>query len=191
LYKTTNRGTSWTKLTNAATIDRVTSCTFNPNDPNQIYLTTETNGLWISSTINAATPSFSLVPSYPFQQPERVFFNPYNANEIWVTSFGNGMKMGTISTNTTMVFLSEENSNKKEFELFPNPALSEVTIRLTDDLIVNSSLEIKDISGRVIYLESFRGVTKVNISSYQKGTYLVTVMGEGIILGVQKMIVTD
>lgn len=191
LYKTTNRGTSWTKLTNAATIDRVTSCTFNPNDPNQIYMTTETNGLWISSTINAATPSFSLVTSYPFQQPERVFFNPYNTNEIWVTSFGNGMKMGTISTNTTMVFLSEENSNKKEFELFPNPALSEVTIRLTDDLIVNSSLEIKDISGRVIYLENFRGVTKVNISSYQKGTYLVTVMGEGIILGVQKMIVTD
>ena len=93
LFKTTNRGSSWTKLTGTQ-FDRVTSITFNPIVPTQAYLTTETQGLWISNNMNAATPAWALVSSYSFRQPERVFFNPYNSNEIWISSFGNGMKMG-------------------------------------------------------------------------------------------------
>lgn len=118
LYKTTNRGTSWTKLTGTQ-FDRVTSLTFNPQNLNEAYLTTETQGLWMSTNINATTPTWSLVTSYPFRQPERVYFNPYNTNEMWVTSFGNGMKVGlmvntnpsssktifdTICTNQTYIF---------------------------------------------------------------------------------------
>lgn len=93
LYRTTNRGTSWTKLT-ADQFDRVTSISFNPSINNEAYLTTEMQGLWRTSNIRAATPVWSLADSYPFKQPERVFFNPYNPAEMWVTSFGNGLKMG-------------------------------------------------------------------------------------------------
>jgi photosystem II stability/assembly factor-like uncharacterized protein len=93
LFRTTNRGSSWTKLTGTQ-FDRVTSITFNPLLPTQAYLTTEVQGLWISDNMNATTPTWSLVSNYPFRQPERVFFNPFNTNEIWVSSFGNGMKMG-------------------------------------------------------------------------------------------------
>ena len=97
LYKTTNRGSSWTKLTGSQ-FDRVTSVTFNPSQLTQAYLTTETQGLWISNDMNAATPTWSLVSNYSFRQPERVFFNPFNPGEVWVTSFGNGLKMGAEST---------------------------------------------------------------------------------------------
>lgn len=100
LYKTTNRGTSWTKLTGTQ-FDRVTSITFNPQNANEAYLTTETQGLWMSSNMNAATPTWTMVNSYPFRQPERVYFNPFNQNEVWVTSFGNGMKLGTIGCTAT------------------------------------------------------------------------------------------
>ncbi len=93
LFRTTNRGGSWTKLTGTQ-FDRVTSITFNPIQLTQAYLTTEIQGLWISNNMNAATPTWSLVSNYPFRQPERVFFNPYNNNEIWISSFGNGMKLG-------------------------------------------------------------------------------------------------
>jgi hypothetical protein len=96
LYKTTNRGGSWTKLTGSL-LDRVTSCTFNPKNANEIYLTTEGQGLYMSKNINAGSPTFSFVSAYPFRQPERVFFNPYNTNEMWVSSFGNGMKLGLMS----------------------------------------------------------------------------------------------
>lgn len=99
LFRTTNRGASWTKLTGTQ-FDRVTSITFNPASLNQAYLTTETQGLWISNDMNAATPFWTLVANYPFRQPERVFFNPFNNNEVWVTSFGNGLKMGLLSSGT-------------------------------------------------------------------------------------------
>ncbi|MFP5262074.1 MAG: BACON domain-containing protein [Blastocatellia bacterium] len=91
LYKTTNRGASWVRVNN---LDRVTSCAISPINANEMYLTTETDGLWYSSNINSSAPSFSAVTSYPFRQPERVFYNPYNPNEIWVTSFGNGVRVG-------------------------------------------------------------------------------------------------
>lgn len=94
LYKTTNRGGNWTKLTGTQ-FDRVTSVTFNPALPTQAYLTTEVQGLWVSSNMNTATPTWTLVNSYNFRQPERVFFNPFNSNEVWVTSFGNGLKVGS------------------------------------------------------------------------------------------------
>jgi hypothetical protein len=97
LYKTTNRGVSWTGLNNGDG-NSFSSCTFNPLNSNELYMTTETAGLMFSSNINSATPTLTQVTSYPFGQPERVFFNPYNSSEIWVTSFGNGMRVGSTQT---------------------------------------------------------------------------------------------
>ncbi|MBC7887337.1 MAG: T9SS type A sorting domain-containing protein [Ferruginibacter sp.] len=114
LFKTTNRGSSWTKLT-AAQFDRVTSITFNPGLLNQAYLTTEMQGLWISNNMNAANPTWSLVNSYPFRQPERVFFNPFNINEVWVSSFGNGLKMGLVSGALPVKLISFTGSREKQY----------------------------------------------------------------------------
>lgn len=91
LYKTTNRGINWSKINN---LDRVESCTISPVNPNEMYLSTEVNGLWYSGNINSPSPSFSEAAGYKFRQPERIFFNPFNPNEVWVTSFGNGIKVG-------------------------------------------------------------------------------------------------
>lgn len=91
LYKTSNRGASWTRV---HTADRVTSCTFHPTDPNEMYFTTEQTGLYISHNAQAITPTFSQVAQYPFRQPERVFYDPYKPTNIWVTSFGNGLRVG-------------------------------------------------------------------------------------------------
>ncbi len=93
VYRTTDRGAHWAKVNS---LDRVTSITFSPNNSNDAFLTTETDGLWHSNNVHASTPVFSFVTNYPFRQPERVFFNPYNSNEIWVTSFGNGLMVGTL-----------------------------------------------------------------------------------------------
>ena len=111
LFKTTNRGTSWTKLTGTQ-FDRVTSITFNPLQLTQAYLTTETQGLWVSSNMNAATPAWTLVSNYEFRQPERVFFNPFNPAEIWVTSFGNGLKVGS-TTGTVPTRIISFNGNRE------------------------------------------------------------------------------
>lgn len=91
LYKTTNRGINWTKINS---LDRVGSCTISPVNPDEMYMSTEVNGLWYSNNINSVTPAFTQVQSYKFRQPERIFYNPYNTNQVWVTSFGNGIKVG-------------------------------------------------------------------------------------------------
>jgi hypothetical protein len=69
--------------------------------------------LWISSNINDANPSWTLVSNYPFRQPERVFFNPFNPAEIWVTSFGNGLKLGTQSVALPIRLISFSGSRNK------------------------------------------------------------------------------
>lgn len=125
LYKTINRGNSWTKLTNAVNLDRVTSCTFNPNNVNQIFVTTEAQGLWQSTNINSPTPTFSRVTGYPFQQPERVFFNPYVSGEMWVSSFGNGMKVAQL--NATGIFNASVN-DALQISVFPNPANDKIKV---------------------------------------------------------------
>jgi hypothetical protein len=92
LYMTTNRGVDWTQLNSD---DGVSSCTFNPLNTNELYVTTEGDGLLYSSNIRSASPTLTLVTSYPFGQPERVFFNPYNLSQMYVTSFGNGIRVGS------------------------------------------------------------------------------------------------
>jgi photosystem II stability/assembly factor-like uncharacterized protein len=94
LYYTTNRGVNWTRITTG--LKAVGSCTVSPANPDELYVTTEDQGLWYSANRRAASPTFTALAGYPFRFPTRVFFNPYDANEIWVTSYGNGMRLGRV-----------------------------------------------------------------------------------------------
>jgi hypothetical protein len=92
LYRTTNRGIAWTRIT--TNLKAVGSCTIAPDNPDEMYVATEDQGLWYSGNRQAVTPTFVPVMGYPFRFPSRVFYNPYDTNEVWVTSFGNGMRLG-------------------------------------------------------------------------------------------------
>ena len=95
LYCTTNRGVTWTRIT--SNLKAVGSCTISPVNPDEMYVTTEDQGLWYSSNRRAPAPVFAQLSGYPFRFPSRVFFNPYDANEVWVTSYGNGMRLGRVN----------------------------------------------------------------------------------------------
>lgn len=168
LYKTINRGLSWTKLTGSQ-FDRVTSITFNPQNLNQAFLTTETQGLWISNDMNAPLPSWNLVSAYPFRQPERVFFNPYNNDELWVTSFGNGMKVGNMLANGVLNFTVKENTT------FIYPALSTGIFNFNTSLSEeNNLLKIYNSTGQLIFYEMIKNEnTKIDGSSWEKGIYYI------------------
>lgn len=96
LYKTTNRGQSWTRIFSAASAESVTIAS-----TGEMYLATQDKGLWYST--GGASPTFVQVTAYPFRQPERVFINPNNPGEIWVASFGYGLAVSqTDSTPPTV-----------------------------------------------------------------------------------------
>jgi photosystem II stability/assembly factor-like uncharacterized protein len=152
LYKTTNRGLGWTRLNND---EGVSSCAFNPMNSNELYVTTETEGLLFSSDINSASPVLSAVTTYPFGQPERVFFNPYDAAEIWVTSFGNGIRVGSTQAlpgtlnisapadGTALVYLSQA-SPSSVYALLESTNLVNWTGLGTNTADINGALEFSD-----------------------------------------------
>jgi photosystem II stability/assembly factor-like uncharacterized protein len=167
LYKTIDRGKNWAKLTSSQ-FDRVTSITFNPQLANQAFLTTETQGLWMSSNMNATTPTWTLVDSYPFRQPERVFFNPYNQNEMWVTSFGNGMKVGLM--NATGV--NEVKFEKSHISVYPNPfdQIIHFTYGDLNSLVVH--VNVYDMNGRLLITEPNEN-NLIHTSSLASGMYVL------------------
>lgn len=171
LYRTTNRGVSWTKLTGSM-FDRVTSITFDPATSNRAYLTTETQGLWVSSNMNVTTPTWTLVNSYPFRQPERVYFNPFNTSEMWVSSFGNGMRIGSSIPVTTPV----TSSAISHIIVFPNPVQDQLHIELG---ALNTShllpVEVYNMAGQLVSRVipvSTSGVV-IDTKNWVPGTYLV------------------
>ena len=85
IFRTRDRGASWTRISD---LYRVESVAIDPADPNRMYVTTETQGLWESSTASADVPGLTQVLTYPFEHPTRVFFNPFDAAEVWVAGFG-------------------------------------------------------------------------------------------------------
>lgn len=168
LYRTTNRGQAWTKLTGSQ-FDRVTSITFNPLNTKQVYLTTEQQGLWMTEDISVANPVFQQVNSYDYRQPERVFFNPYKPGEIWVSSFGNGIRTGT-ATATGLTELEAAGA----LEVFPNPAGQQITITLKSE----GTLQLMDQSGKLLRTEIVAsGLNNISLEGLPAGVYWLQVNG--------------
>lgn len=180
LYRTTNRGVSWAKLTGTQ-FDRVTSITFHPQNLSQAYLTTETQGLWVSNNMNTGTPDWELVNAYPFRQPERVYFNPFNTDEMWVSSFGNGMKAGNFGASGT-ADIPEINP---VISLFPNPASGIVNLSFEAKKQQEIQVRVTGLNG--VFRETGHKANKgvnymaIPLNSLPAGTYTVTVMVDGTI----------
>ena len=107
LYKTTNKGVSWSHISSAY---RVNSCTINPANPKELYFSTETDGLWYSNNIDSSNPTFSPVTAYPFRHPMRIFFNPWKTSEMWVSSFGYAMAVADLSCSILTPVISQQSN---------------------------------------------------------------------------------
>jgi hypothetical protein len=91
LFRTSDRGATWQRLNSLV---RVSGCWIDPLRPGHGYVTTETDGLWYSSNLDAPAPTFTQLQGFPFRQPERVLFEPLRPTNAWVTTFGAGMYAG-------------------------------------------------------------------------------------------------
>ncbi len=169
LYRTVNRGQSWTKLTGSQ-FDRVSSITFNPLNAKQVYLTTEQQGLWITQDITQANPVFQPVTSFKYRQPERVFFNPFKPTEIWVSSFGHGMKVGDLMASGAF-----EAFQGASLAVFPNPASDAIQVNVEHA----GELELFDAGGK--RLRSWvlnAGQATLPLDGLEAGVYWVRMQGK-------------
>jgi photosystem II stability/assembly factor-like uncharacterized protein len=181
LYKTTNRGTSWTLVFDSY---RVESAAINPQNANEMYMTTESDGLWYTNDLNAVTPTFEQLDAFYFQHPVRVFFNPYDNDEIWVTSFGNGLRMGTTGATNNIA----ESAMKHVLDVYPNPAEGQVTVVsesgpgkwiLVDQLgktVLEGTSEAEQATISVLHLEPGSYLLKATDAHGRTGTAKVIIL---------------
>ncbi|MDI1233315.1 MAG: T9SS type A sorting domain-containing protein [bacterium] len=172
LYRTTDKGTSWTKLSGSL-FDRVTSISFNPIDYSQAFVSTETQGLYVMYNLKNATPSFQLVNSYIFRQPERIYFNPYKPGELWITSFGNGLKVGHVKRNLGSGL--GKVLAKPQIMVYPNPASAVLNIVSEENI---QEVALYDLMGKQLLSYSLRlngNYFMLNVQEFSKGIYLLKV----------------
>jgi len=77
-----------------------------------------------------------------------------------------------ILDNTTTNIVNDVLDNK--FQLFPNPAINNISLAGTNKL---TAIEIRDINGRLV-LEKIIDDNQIDISSFRKGVYFVTIKTE-------------
>ncbi|MBC8754664.1 T9SS type A sorting domain-containing protein [Kordia sp. YSTF-M3] len=170
LYKTTDRGQNWNLVFDSY---RVESSTVHPTDPNIVYVSTESEGLWYSSNATSVNPDFNRITSYTFQHPIRIFFNPYDLDEVWITSLGNGMKVGSTASLSTDSIEEEITDN---IILYPNPTSKAFRINTNKTI---TRVEIKDLSGKIVSKwNDLRN--EFNVEQLKSGLYIVTLWDESM-----------
>ena len=174
LYRTTDKGLNWTNISNSAASYRVNSCTVNPKNKDEIYYTTETDGLWLSKNATASSPTFTLVDAYAFRHPVRVTYNPYKNSELWVSGFGSGMITGTVGGGSSGKIALQK---RESIAVYPNPAKEYLYFKNSSI----SSYTVYDITGKVL-LESNEisnsSETIIDIRFLKQGLYFVVLKTE-------------
>jgi len=184
LFRTTNQGQSWTRINDNF---RVNSCTIKPGNANELYFTTETDGLWYSSNATAGSPQFIQAGNYPFRHPMRVFFNPNNLSETWVTSFGSGIMLGGDSSSG----IETLQGSAAGFSLYPNPCSESVNLKFNGALpSPDINYSISDITGRVILIGTCSRIISgnINTATLGSGVYIVRVFSNSRLLGNSKLV---
>jgi len=170
IYKTTNKGVNWTQISNSY---RVNSVTIHPTNANELYFTTETDGLWYCSNATNVTPTYTQVASYPFRHPVRVFYNPYKSSEIWVSSFGNGMMVGSVQTTGIS---QPSGGDNMALSVYPNPAGGILNVEWSEKADF-ATIKIYSLLGeRVMQQDVLNGrATQLDVSKLSSGIYLLQV----------------
>jgi hypothetical protein len=108
-----------------------------------MYLTTEVNGLWYCQNLRSPSPAFSLVDSYPFRHPERVFYSPFDTSALWVTSFGAGLRIGSTATGVS----SGRDAGRSRARVLAFRQGQYITF---ERLTPGSRVLVRDIAGRLV-----------------------------------------
>ncbi|MCB9335293.1 MAG: T9SS type A sorting domain-containing protein [Flavobacteriales bacterium] len=90
----------------------------------------------------------------------------------------------SISTN-----LNETIAQETTIKFYPNPVSNNLTISLNENMIGNVLIEIYDMQGRLVLSDKrkMQNILKVNISNIPNGNYLLKVLSENGLMGVEKI----
>ncbi len=174
LYRSINRGDTWNKISDATASYRVNSCAVNPENKDEMFYTTETDGLWYTNNLSSSAPVFTLVKSYPFRHPVRVTYNPYKASEIWISAFGAGMMTANLKTGT----VKKPDVHNSKAVVYPNPAQDYLYCNVSNAL----SFSVYSQTGQLMFTKSEKAedsILKVDMRALHSGLYFIVINHSG------------
>lgn len=131
-------------------------------------------------------PGFNNAQSLTFRRNDSVYVNFHTANfpngEVRGQLWRNYKNMGVV-LNGVISGVDSKNSNLSSIKLFPNPANANFNISIDSKNNSNATVQIKDLTGRIISTNNFsivegNNVINMDSSNLSTGLYLVEVQYE-------------
>jgi len=133
--------------------------------------------------IDATNPA-GITFSDQFNGNAFVSFGVDQNDELYIVGIGSGTLYRVVDNNLLGI---EDQIQKPEFTLFPNPAQDILEIRVSDLVDASDELSIFDITGKLIQSMILTDVqTTINLSDFRAGVYFVQLANSGI---TQKLII--
>ncbi|WP_282786461.1 T9SS type A sorting domain-containing protein [Flavobacterium croceum] len=172
LYKTTNGGTTWDAGT-VYTGYRLMTCVPNTSILVACGAGTSSGGTGSAYSINGGTTWTSIDTGAQRLSPS--FLNPTTG---WCGGFSSDPFTGGVFKFSGALSVSNT-TNPKSFKIYPNPAISSVTI--SSETAELENVIITDLTGKIIKQKTLNGVeNNLDISDLSSGAYFFTVKGNSI-----------
>lgn len=210
---TINPVTGWTKKDNGLA-GRVVNCSMIEQSSKQALVGTDI-GVFYTSDISAGSPTWVNVntmvtnPSNLVQLPRVEIFDIkqqtlkpnecFNSGQIYVATNGRGVWTNNYFFNPTYVGINEyetKSSQGNNLLLYPNPTNGNVNIVFNSNKEETASVQIMDISGRLIQTELIGSLQPGDINysfdtrNLNSGVYIVNISSTSGVKRVSKLIVT-
>lgn len=120
-------------------------------------------------------------------------FTPSTQGQYAVIVTKNGCTDTSSCTNVSFVGI-DETKNNDVVSIYPNPASDQAHIRLSEQIAGNIELQIIDVTGRLIYLNTIpvseKGQTEtIQTTSFRNGVYHIRIFKDGQPLSTNKLII--
>ncbi len=84
--------------------------------------------------------------------------------------------------------LSENEDQQLEVSLFPNPAKDIINVTINSG-ITNGDIIIYDVNGKLITSQEFNGSTKIDVSSFSSGIYMIQLKADNVTSHIEKIVI--
>lgn len=173
VYRSSNKGVSWTNISNGLTTANILSLVHNPYSTDESFYLATPFGVYYKNATMTNWQSFSTGLPLIAQITDLFGYFDGTPNSVLRVSFyGRGVWESDLYSTT----LSDDDFDivKGNISVYPNPSTDIITIDVTIPELMDTQAQLIDITGKVIKeIDITQPTLLVNFGNLAKGTYLL------------------
>ena len=176
IWLTKDGGTTWEEKESNLPDMPIRWAIFHPDNNGQALLATEI-GVWWTNTLNEDNTEWT--PSVDGMANVRVDMLKLRDGDNIVLAATHGRGLFTAEyVIDIFVGAVEHQLSESKFNIYPNPAVEDITISTNSKIVGPLTITITDLSGRIVYNDEIKGHTEnvqhsIRLPDLSSGTYLV------------------